>query len=255
MIRNSYPNELIIYGTVICRLALFGPALVYHFTCSYLNQPRVKTTVLIWAVCIIACIGNPLDIMGPIVSISNYSWGNLFQFKSALIIAGFSIWVSFYYFFVSYSCWLLYRAHSQESSALARHHILYILIGFLANLITQVKLITLIGVDTPYLLPIGTFLHDIFSALIGIAIIKHRLFDITVIIRKTTIYSAFVALIIFIFSFSEHMLATYVGELLREHSVLIHLISIAVVIAILMPVRQRLERTIERFFAKKKVEF
>ena len=94
----------------------------------------------------------------------------------------------------------------------------------------------------------------VFGALIGIAIVKERLLDITVIIKKTTIYSILLALIIFIFSFSEHMLATYVGGLFGEHSVFIHLISIAVVIAVLMPVRQRIERSIEHFFARKKVE-
>ena len=51
------------------------------------------------------------------------------------------------------------------------------------------------------------------------------------------------------------MLATYVGEIFAEHSIFIHLISIAVVIAVLMPVRQRVERAIEGIFARKKVEF
>ena len=56
-------------------------------------------------------------------------------------------------------------------------------------------------------------------------------------------------------SLSEHMLATYVGKFFGEHSFFIHIISIAVVIAILMPIRQRVERGIEGFFAKKKVKF
>jgi len=63
------------------------------------------------------------------------------------------------------------------------------------------------------------------------------------------------AIIIFVFSFSEHMLATYVGEIFIENSIFIHLISIAVVIAVLMPVRQKIERSIEGYFAKKTVDF
>ena len=51
------------------------------------------------------------------------------------------------------------------------------------------------------------------------------------------------------------MLATYVGVFFGGHSIFIHIISIAVAIAILMPVRQKIERAIERFFAKKTVEF
>ena len=117
------------------------------------------------------------------------------------------------------------------------------------------KLLTLVGVDNAYLLPSCTFLHDVFSALIGLAIIKHNLFNITIIIKKTTINSIFIAIIIFVFSLSEHLLATYIGQIVSEHSFYIHLISEAAVVAVLMPVRQRVERGIERFFAKKKVEF
>jgi len=104
-------------------------------------------------------------------------------------------------------------------------------------------------------MPTCMLLNDIAAALIGIAIIKYQLFDITVIIKKTTVYSVLVALIIFIFSFSEHMLATYVGDIFGEQPMFIHLTSIAVVVGVLMPARQKLERSIERLFARKKLEF
>ena len=93
------------------------------------------------------------------------------------------------------------------------------------------------------------------GALVGIAIIKERLFDITVIVKRTTLYSIFLAIVVFVFSLSEHLLASYVGEFFGEHSIFIHIISIAVVIAVLMPIRQKIERAIERLFAKKTVEF
>ena len=136
-----------------------------------------------------------------------------------------------------------------------KRHILYILIGFFVISLANVKIVALYNVDNPWLLPTGMLIIDIFAALIGVAIIKERLFDITVIIKKTTIYSLFVALIIFIFSCSEHLLSKYLGDLLGEQPVYIHLISIGVIVGVLMPVRQRLERAIERLFAKKKVEF
>ena len=117
------------------------------------------------------------------------------------------------------------------------------------------KVAILYGIDNRYLMPTCMLLNDIAAALVGIAIIKYQLLDITVIIKKTTIYSILLALIIFIFSLSEHMLATYDGEFFGGHSIFIHIISIAVVIAILMPIRQKIERSIERFFAQKKVEF
>jgi hypothetical protein len=111
------------------------------------------------------------------------------------------------------------------------------------------------GINVPILLPMGMFLVDIFNAIIGIAIIKDRLFDITVIIKKGTLYSILAGLLIFIYSFSEHIFVTYIGETIGEHSNLVHFISIGIGIAVLMPVKNRLERVMERYFAHKKLEF
>jgi hypothetical protein len=112
-----------------------------------------------------------------------------------------------------------------------------------------------VGVNLAFLLPLGMVLNDVFVALIGIAIIKERLFDITLVLKKGALYSALGGGIILIFSLSEHMLATYIGEFLGEESFIIHIISIAVVIALLMPIKHWLERFIERFFGQKQFEF
>lgn len=121
--------------------------------------------------------------------------------------------------------------------------------------IAVLKALVTIGVDLPFLLPMGMILNDLFVALIGLAIIKDRLFDITVIIKKGALYSALAALIVFVFSFSEHVFTTYLAEQIGGHSELLHFLSIAVAIAVLMPFKSRLERFVEHYFAQKKLEF
>jgi hypothetical protein len=159
--------------------------------------------------------------------------------------------------FIWSACWFLFRARRQETSPLARHHMQYILVSFL---IISFLFLTLFLFPTQFegsLLtsPTRGLLMAAFGALIGIAIVKERLLDITVIIKKTTIYSILLALVIFIFSLSEHMLATYVMGFFGGHSIFIHIISVAVVVAIIMPIRNKIERAIERLFAQKTVEF
>jgi hypothetical protein len=88
-----------------------------------------------------------------------------------------------------------------------------------------------------------------------LAIIKDKLFDITVIVKKGTLYSILAGLLIFIYSFVEHMLVTFVGEKLGEESTWLHMISIAVGIAVLMPVKNRIEKGVERYFIHRKLEF
>jgi hypothetical protein len=260
MIRNSHLNELSIYACVISVRGLLMFPCIYHFACAYLNQPRKKSTIFIWAFMIIAVIYTQSGIGGRGVEmvVTHTDWGNYWMLSGdSTSLIGFSIVMLIGIGFVWSACWFLFRARRWETSPLKRRHMLYILISFLIISFFLLSAFSmLIELENTWLFYIiRGLLTAIFGALIGIAIIKERLFDITVIIKKTTIYSILLALIIFIFSLSEHMLATYVGGIFGEHSIFIHIISVAVVIAILMPIRQRLERAIEGFFARKKLEF
>jgi hypothetical protein len=254
MMRNSHVNELVVYGNIVFHPCTFMFAIIYHFTCSYLNQPRKKRTIFIWVLSSIAFIGGVTGFSGKIVGVYNYSWGNIYR-PDPMLLDGLTYTAPVIYFFGLSALWYLFRAYRRETSPIRKRHVLYILISFLIIHLATSKMAILFGIDNRYWMPTCMLLNDIAAALIGIAIVKHGLFDITIIIKKTTIYSILLAIIIFIFSFSEHMLAKYVGETLGEHSIFIHLISIAIVIAILMPIRQKIERAIEGFFAKKTVEF
>ena len=254
MIRNNYVNELPIYGSIIWWPCTFMFAIIYHFTCSYLNQPRKKRTIILWAVCTIFFILGVSGLSGKIVGVYNYSWGNIYRPDSQLL-TGNLMGLPIAYFFGLSALWYLFRAYRKESSPLKKRHILYILISFSIIHLAVSKIAILYGIDNGVWMPTCMLLNDIAASLIGIAIIKYRLFDITVIVKKTTIYSALAAIIVLIFSLSEHLLATYVGNIFGEQSIYIHLVSIAAVIGVVMPVRKKVEGSIERFFARKRVEF
>ena len=256
IIRNSHVNEMLIYLDVVSQSNFLAVPCIYHFVCRYLNQPMKKSTISIWAFMVFAIIYiNTVGRTQSPTTITRTEWGNIWTFPGEAIIGMLTMFAISLAIIWS-ACWFLFRARQREKSPLARRHMRHILISFLI-----ISLLFLTGFLVPtefgilWMLSIALLLVAAFGALIGLAIVKERLFDITVIIKKTTIYSIFLAIIIFVFSFSEHMLATYVGEFFGEHSIFIHMISIAVVIAVLMPVRQRIERAIESFFAKKKVEF
>ena len=254
MLRNSHVNELVVYGNVIWWPCIFMFAIIYHFSGAYLNQPRRKRTIFVWAVSSIVFILGITGLGGKIVGVYYYSWGNIYRPDSTLL-TGNLIGLPVAYFFGLSACWYLFRAYKQETSLLKKRHTLYILVSFVIIHLAVSKVAILYGIDNRYLMPGCMLLNDVAAALIGMAIIKYQLFDITVIIKKTTIYSILLALIIFIFSFSEHMLATYVKDIFGEQPIYIHLVSVAIVVGVLMPVRQRLEHTIEGFFARKKLDF
>ena len=70
MIRNDFPDEILLYQNSISIPFSVFPALVYHFTTTYLNQPRKKSTIAIYVYCF---LGFVLNITGAIRNYSEYS--------------------------------------------------------------------------------------------------------------------------------------------------------------------------------------
>ena len=253
MVRNSNPNDVLLYQNIVTIPVSLFPGFVYHFTTTYLNQLHRKATVSIYGYCALSLVA--LAAMGETASgVRSYEWGNIASYELAsnlgLIMAG---WLLVYYVSLGLSCWMLIQARKREHSSLARRHIEYILASFIVFSAAQVKLLVIVGVDLPFTLPLGMSLVDLFGALIGVAIVKHRLFDITVILRKGTAYSALGAVIIFLFAFSEHLIATYLAGVVGALSEYLHLASIAVVVVAFMPVKRRVDHLVEGYFTTKRV--
>lgn len=252
MIRNDHPNELQVIGYMIGIMCGFIPALLFHFSNLYTGRPIKWAIVLGWILTGILWILALLGVVSRVEGIYSYNWGNIFRYAPSVIDPvvmivwfGFNLW----------ACWLLFSGAKRAASNLERRHFLYVAIGTLVITFAVVKVGVVIGINLPFLLPLGMFLVDIFNAIIGIAIIKDRLFDITVIIKKGTLYSILAALLIFIYSFMEHILVTFVGEKIGENSAVLHLVAVAIGIAVLMPVKNRIEKRVERYFAPRKLEF
>ena len=252
MIRNERVEELDTIGRIAIMPCIFIPALIFHFSNLYTGRPIRWAVALVWGLTGVSWVLILAGVCYEIEGVYAYSWGNIFRVvPSVLDPLVFVFWLG-----VNLSaCWLLFKSARRATGRLERRHHLYIVSGFLAVTFAVVKALVTMGVDVSFLLPLGMFLNDIFATVIGLAIIKDRLFDITVIIKKGTVYSVLAGLLIFVYSFSEHTIITYVGETFSEHSNLAHLISIAVGIAVLIPVKNRLERAIEGYFAQKKLEF
>jgi len=252
MIRNAHVEELDTIGRIAILPCSFIPALIFHFANLYTGRPIKWAIVLVWVLTGILWVPILAGIHYRIEGVYHYDWGNMFKVVPSVLDP-----VTFVFWFgVNLSgCWLLYRRARTVTSTLERRHYLYIISGILAITFAVVKALVTMGINLSFLLPLGMFLSDIFVSIIGLAIIKDRLFDITVIIKKGALYSALAGFLIFFFSFTEHVLITFVGESIGEHSHLVHFIVIAVGIAILMPIKTRLEGAIERYFAKRKLEF
>jgi hypothetical protein len=252
MIRNQHVDELRVIGYIIAVPCAFIPALIFHFACLYTGRIITWAIVLGWVLNGVFWILELSGLFWRIDGVYTYEWGNIFKVTpSVLDPLSLAIWFGF----TLSACWLLFRSAKKAVSRLEKRHSLYIASGVLVITFAIVKVGVVMGINVPFLLPLGMLLVDVFNAIIGLAIIKDKLFDITVIVKKGTLYSILAGLLIFIYSFIEHMLVTYIGETFREYSTLAHFLSIAAGIAILIPVKNRIEKAMEGYFAQRKLEF
>jgi hypothetical protein len=252
MIRNQHVDELELIGRVIWLVCAFIPVLIFHFACRYTGRPLRWAIALGWGITGVLFLLTFAGLYGRIEGVYTYSWGSIFRSAPSVLDP---LAVVLWLVLNLSACWLLFKATRRATSVLERRHHLYILAGLLAITFAVVKVGVVMGVNIPILLPLGMLLVDAFNAIIGTAIIKDRLFDITLIIKKSALYSVLAGLLIFIYSFLEHLFVTYLGETIGESSATLHLISIAVGIAVLMPVKNRLERVIGGYFADRKLQF
>jgi len=252
MIRNEHVDELEVIGRIAVYPCVFIPALIFHFVNLYTGRPIRWAIILVWVMTGITWVPILAGMFYQIEGFYAYEWGNIFQvvstvFDPIIFIVWFGLNLT--------SCWLLLKSARRTTLILERRHYLYIFSGFLAVTFAIVKTLIVMGIDISYVLPLGMLLNDVFATIIGLAIIKDRLFDITVIIKKGTLYSILAAILIFVYSFMEHILVTFVGEKIGENSTVLHLVAVAIGIAVLMPVKNRIEKGVEGYFAHRKLEF
>ena len=252
MVRNTHVNELPVIGYFIGVPCGFIPILLFHFANLYSGRVIKWALILGWVGSVVIVGLGFAKLYWNITGVITYPWGNIFKVTPGFLdplgmVAWFILCIS--------SCWLVYQASNKATSPMEKRHYLYVTAGLIVITLAIVKVGVVMGINLPILLPLGMFLVDIFNAIIGIAIIKDKLFDITVVIKKGTLYSILAGILIFVYSFVEHILVTYVGEKIGENSTILHLISIAIGIAVLMPVKNRIEKLVEKYFAHRLFEF
>ncbi len=225
---------------------LFIPPTLLHSVFIFLNiQKRILLLVAYSQAIFFSLIllTGQMAIKPLLVSNSFYFFsGNIFYLLSFI----------FWELFVFYKVFILFE-HYWKSPGHIKKQILTVLLagplGFGGGTMNFLP-----GIFGLNIYPYGNFLIAVYFIIITHGILQHQLFDISLIIRKGTVYSIVMTIITIFYLLTVFILEKYTQELFGYKSLLISGVASFSLGLIFIPLRNQIQKFVDRCFFKANIE-
>jgi signal transduction histidine kinase len=238
----AYAWEVVIHVAVVLL-----PALYYHFVLIFLDATVLhrRSLVLAYVVSLAFTVVNltaPTLFMAG-VKVTYWGWAPatgplylpFFVYFNAAMISGMV---------------LLVRTYRTIDSSFRRNRVRLVLLGSTVSVAGGfVDFVRFIGVfvhpAAEEIYPVGIPANMFFALTLGISIVRYRMFDVDVVVKKTAFYGGVGLVVTSLLALVTQLAEHYLG--LSEHSAVWVAVPLGIVMTVLLsPVGQRLEGRIER---------
>jgi hypothetical protein len=200
-------------------------------------------------------------------------WSRWVAWPLAVILTVTTVWATnSTAFFAAYLVWfilspvaMIYR-YRRAATPTERQQIKWVVLGFVASFVVAFNWIFIsprfpASAPSPErlaFLMFGVLIYVIgyggLAASIGFSILRYRLWDIDVLIRRTLIYSTLTVLLALLYLGSVVVIQALVRGLTGGESPLVIVLSTLVIAALFGPLRSRVQRVIDRRFYRRKYD-
>lgn len=248
LVSISRHPDLAQFWLKIAYLGAIGPPLFFfHFIYEFTKKPKriiLTFSYILGLFFSLIIFFYPDKFFGDIVYMFNEYYYHRFSIKEPILYLIFYLY--FYWFLIGYVFWSILRAFP-KSRGIYREQLKYIMIG---------SCIGWLGAELDFLpvfnikvYPISNFLIAIYPIPFAYAIIKHKLLEVSIALKKGLIYSVLLTLITLLY-FS----IVFIGEkalqgVVGYHSHFISLFSACIIAILFNPLRNKIQKFLDfRFF-------
>jgi signal transduction histidine kinase len=219
------------------------PVLFLHFANSFFenkNRTVVIASYLLALFYLFLLVTNHLVVRMELIFNSFYYPA----YPSFLYVLFFLLWG----LSVFYTYFLAYSNFQQTTSEIKRNQIKYF---FLATTTGYIGGITnFFPVFDIHIYPYGNFLVALFPITMTCVILKYNLMDMTIVIRRSLIYSSLVTIITLIFLIVVLISEHFFHGVMRYHSVAFSILTASIIALIFSPLKNRIQNLVDRAFFK-----
>lgn len=224
--------------------AIMIPIFFFHFVVHFLQLQKTK---LLWAGYALAFIQQVISLTGNLAQLEPLKPFNYYTVPKPT----YGLFVLYFFFYVFYAHWLLFQK-IRVADAGMKNQLRYIFVG---------TSIGFTGGTTAFLpvfhmpvFPYGVYGVFVYILSVSYAILKHRLLDITIIIRKTLIYAVVMGILTSIYLVSVALFAHIFEGLTGYQTVFSSAFAALLITSSFQPIRKRIQEAVDRKFFRQYVD-
>ena len=230
--------------------AILTPVLYYHFAYEYLKLNNKKILLLVYAFgftfAFVDLFRRDLFLSDVVFVFNQFYWHDWYKHKTIIFLV---FYICFYWILLPYTFLLLVK-HFQSSYGIRRQQLKYFIIGTSIGWVGPHGLfLTTFSLNFDLkIYPYSNFACTVLPIVVTYAILRHKLIDIQLVIKRSLVYSSLISIISIIFLifilFFERLSQNIVGY----KSVFGSLLAAIFIAIIFTPLRNKIQHFIDHLF-------